>query len=342
MTGCRHCNLPPEITIKDVNDLVKSRGGKLLSKEIKNSRSKVTIECNAKHVFRIDWDHLKQGDWCGRCSGSHSEELCRVHFEDIFGENFFKTKPKWLLNYNGNRMEIDGYSEKLRIGFEYNGVQHYKKSYYTKSQKELEERINSDKLKQMLCKKNGVKLFVITYETDVINFEKEILRQAKKLKVHHLIKKNYSIDMNRSYTNKSQYQRLEEYCKSKNGKLLSKYWTKSRDKYTFYCNIHNISWQSTADSIFSKNTWCTECGKESIGKRFKIDFERRLESLAEIHKAKIVKADYYGQRKTYQFICNKGHRVEIYWHIRDLKKRKLFCLKCKSEFKFDVSFYSIK
>ena len=39
---------------------------------------------------------------------------------------------------------------------------------------------------------------------------------------------------------------------------------------------------------------------------------------------------------------NKGHRVEIYWHIRDLKKRKLFCLKCKSEFKFDDSFYSIK
>ena len=52
-------------------------------------------------------------------------------------------------------MELDGYSEKLKIGFEYQGKQHFKLTYYSKNQKILKERILDDKLKARICKRKN-------------------------------------------------------------------------------------------------------------------------------------------------------------------------------------------
>ena len=80
----------------------------------------------------------------------------------IGGEWEYRTQPfTWLVNDNGNKMEIDGYNPKLKLGFEHHGLQHYKVGYYTKTKKDLEKSKKRDKQKEKLCYENGIKLIVI-------------------------------------------------------------------------------------------------------------------------------------------------------------------------------------
>ena len=111
--------------LKELADIAKRRGGKLLSKQW-DSKSKMEFECFHGHVFQKATSSLKRGSWCPTCKAYHrTEEICRLYFEHIFGHKFSKIHPGWLLNVNGNRLELDGYSKECMVAFEYNGRQHY-------------------------------------------------------------------------------------------------------------------------------------------------------------------------------------------------------------------------
>lgn len=94
-----------------------------------------------------------------------SEELCRDIFEEHFEQKFEKTRPEWLRNpETGRKLELDGYCEKLKIAFEYNGEQHYVfPNAFHKTEKEFKKQVFRDRVKKKLCKKNGVKLISIPY-----------------------------------------------------------------------------------------------------------------------------------------------------------------------------------
>ena len=58
-------------------------------------------------------------------------------------------------------MELDGYNEEHKIAFEHNGIQHYEIGVYSRTEKDLEQRIKDDNLKVDLCENMGIKLIVI-------------------------------------------------------------------------------------------------------------------------------------------------------------------------------------
>lgn len=90
--------------------------------------------------------------------------LDKILPKEIFIDNF---RPDWLKNPNTNRnLELDRYYPNLKIGFEYNGLQHRKKIDA--------EQWERDKIKKSLCAKAGViKLVVYKRElTESIILEK--------------------------------------------------------------------------------------------------------------------------------------------------------------------------
>jgi hypothetical protein len=93
------------------------------------------------------------------------EEKCRQTLEEIYGVKFPKVRPAWLRNpESGKNMELDGYNDTVKVGFEYNGEQHYCfPNRWHKYKWEFEKQIDRDKLKDNLCKKNNIFLIKIPY-----------------------------------------------------------------------------------------------------------------------------------------------------------------------------------
>jgi len=81
---------------------------------------------------------------------------------------FMPKRPEFLKLSDENiyeRLEIDCYNEELKLGIEYNGIQHYEyDSYLHKGDiKNLHKQQLKDKIKENLCEENNIKLIMIPY-----------------------------------------------------------------------------------------------------------------------------------------------------------------------------------
>lgn len=110
-----------------------------------------------------------------------SEEFCRSVAEDIFHEPFPKAHPEFLKNPNsGRNLEIDCFCEKLGIGIEFNGIQHYKyPNPFHRSREEFLKGLARDKFKIETCKANGILLIIIPYTMPKSRIRQYILDRVK-------------------------------------------------------------------------------------------------------------------------------------------------------------------
>ena len=103
--------------IKELKDLAKSRGGKLISKKYVNQHKKLEWECKFGHKWFATYQPIKNGGWCSVCSSGLGERLTRIAFETIFKKKFKKERPDWLKSRDGYNFELDGYNPKLKLAF---------------------------------------------------------------------------------------------------------------------------------------------------------------------------------------------------------------------------------
>jgi len=161
------------------------------------SLSEATIECPKGHVFKTTPSRFKKG---GRCPNSECrhyirEALCRTVFERLFQEQFPKIngKKSFIKSLKTDRhLELDGYSDKLKIAFEYQGEQHYKA--IARFGNNISNIQKIDRYKAEQCKIFGVSLLQIPHyklrrnmdkaEIDLTNL---IIEWAKKNNLIHLL-----------------------------------------------------------------------------------------------------------------------------------------------------------
>lgn len=157
--NCPKCSGKYLISKEECLEFISKRGGILLSDKVKSATEMLSIKCSSGHEFQINWNRLKSGRWCNRCSKSRfiGEEIARQFMEFIFDDKFKKTKPKWFTDGN-SRFELDGFCEPLKVAFEYDGDQHFRHvSKFSKTN--LEDIQKADKVKSYLCAINSVRLF---------------------------------------------------------------------------------------------------------------------------------------------------------------------------------------
>ena len=77
-------------------------------------------------------------------------------------------------------LEIDGYCEKYKIGFEHNGKQHYEfPNIYHKNEGEFKYQLQRDIFKRRMCKNMGVELITIPYNVPESQLEIYIVEKLR-------------------------------------------------------------------------------------------------------------------------------------------------------------------
>ena len=96
---------------------------------------------------------------------SKGEAICCQVMEELTGKRFTTVRPPFLKNPETNRnLEIDCYNDELKIGVEYNGIQHYVYPNFTgQSYEQFINQVRRDEYKIRACDEHGVYLITVPY-----------------------------------------------------------------------------------------------------------------------------------------------------------------------------------
>jgi hypothetical protein len=304
-TWCPECRGTKRLSIKGMESIAKSRGGRCLSKEYINAHVKLHWECLEGHRWKSTPSSIKYSEtWCPECSKGLSERLCRAHFEQTFGMPFPSSRPKWLKNDRGNQMELDGYCEYLKIGFEHQGEQHYSSNNpFTKSERELEQRVSDDSLKLELCKQEGVALVLIPELFTRLRFkdlQRYIYDACQELAIatpKGMLERKIDLTSAWSIGTRKRYKELQEIANSYGGKCLSSNYLGALHDLEWECKKGH-RWKATPSAIKNSAAWCREC-------RFSLS---AMQSFAESRGWKCLSSEYVNAKTNLEWECGKGHQ----------------------------------
>lgn len=156
-----------------VRKIIEDKGGKLnLNWQYTKSTDKFFVVCEKGHRWATCWNVIRSGHWCPHCKVYRNEQLFRETLEKYTGHFFPSQRPRWL-KYNTRPLELDGYNEKEKIAFEYQGNHHYTVGFFS-GKLSLEEVRKRDEFKKKQCELHGVTLIVMPYWVTKENWVLEI------------------------------------------------------------------------------------------------------------------------------------------------------------------------
>lgn len=188
--GCPKCGIERRsakrrLNVKKVDEYCLALGYERLSSYDKNS-TKLTLRCvRDGSTFQMRFNDLQFGHGCPTCNasiGSYPERLCRYYFEFFTGKPFVRQRPAWL-----DGLEVDGYNDELRLGFEYNGRLHRLELEHFYREKDgprsFSRRLENDRRKQAMFSAAGRRLVVIGDEIHARDLGRHIHQELSRLGV---------------------------------------------------------------------------------------------------------------------------------------------------------------
>jgi hypothetical protein len=286
-------------SVIDAKALAKERGGDFLSTKYTTSNSKYYWRCSVGHKWIATYNKISQGRWCPECAQGRSEKLVKELFENMFGDTFRKSRPKWL-TIDNKLHELDGYSKKLKLAFEYQGIQHYEKIDFFTQNMSHERRKKIDDLKLKICSHNNVILIQIPYTVKENNLQRYITNKV--------IKQGYPKEkINSEQINIYQlppYKRvdkkyLKQLAAKHNGKCLSSYMRGV---------VYHVNWEckrghgwSASPSNVRRGHWCPHCAG-NIRKNIK-----DMQMLAQTRGGICLSKKYINTKSKLKWKCKRGH-----------------------------------
>lgn len=322
------------LNIEQMHELAKKRGGVCLSTKYINNGTSLKWQCADGHQWMATPSSIKLGSWCPECGLKNIvENICREIFEKIFDKKFPKIKPSWLVNDAGNRMEFDGYNEKLQIAFEYHGEQHfsYKEFFYRGSKEKFIKRKSDDDKKHQLSKDRGVRLIEIPHTVAISDLYKYIIAQCEDLGVQ--IPRHNKIDVGaiQSTYRAKNLMLLQEIAEEHGGKLISKIYLGTHSNHVWECSMGH-QWEATPHNI-KRDRWCPKCATEIRGNLTRLDIEQ-MQKLAEKHGGKCLSETYLNAGTKLKWQCANNH----IWEATPNKiQQGRWCARCSRRFPLDIN-----
>ena len=175
---CKLCtNKNIKFTYEEVKEYIESQGDKLLSKEYKNNKNKLEIQCCEGHIYERRYDKYRQGQRCPICNSSGGEQILYNILKKLNIE--FEREKRFKDCKDVNTLPFDTYIESLNLIIEFDGEQHFKPKF---GEKEFYEIVYHDAIKNSYCEDNNINLLRIPFWN--IDFMEEIVKN----KIDELIK----------------------------------------------------------------------------------------------------------------------------------------------------------
>ena len=143
--------------------------------EYKNVDIKVCIICPKHGEFWQTPSHHISGRGCTKCKMSLYEKTVKKTLDKLHIDYKFEVGNKtlkWIKN-----LRLDFFIPILNIAIEVQGEQHYKPVNMFGGYESFEKTIKRDKLKKSICEENGVKLYYIKYDDDIVRETLKILKE---------------------------------------------------------------------------------------------------------------------------------------------------------------------
>lgn len=151
---------------KYINDYFDEFGYKLLSKEYKNNKKLLLVQCPEGHLWKVRFDNFYSGQRCPNCIETKGEQK----ISNYLVSSNIKYIPQHKYNdcrYK-NPLAFDFYLLDYNTCIEYQGEQHYfpvdfagKGEKWAEKQFKLNQK--RDQIKREYCNKNNIKLIEIPY-----------------------------------------------------------------------------------------------------------------------------------------------------------------------------------
>ena len=327
--------------LQKAQQYAESKGGKCLSEIYINQKTKLEWTCsniNHKSWFSTFEKAVLLGRWCPECGiYYYKEHIIRNLLDYLLDTKFIKTKPKWNINpKTNNYLELDGYSETLRIAFEFQGEHHYKEGVFSNTKDDLEYIQFKDKIKKQNCENNNIKLLVIDNKFQ-LSQKKLILNYILKLlNEHHIIitKKINEVEINNIFNLMISHQenylnKAKEVALSKHGQCLSEIYINANEHLRWRCAIGH-EWNAPYSRVVISNSWCLQCTHIDISKRYRNkNGLKEAQNYAISKNGNCLSDEYINSNTKMKWRCYQNHEWESSY--KDIKRNK-WCPKCSGKF----------
>jgi hypothetical protein len=327
---CPYCGGTIKLTIEEMQNIAKEKGGLCLSTHYESARKKLKWQCKEGHIWEAQPDSIKHGSWCPKCSELISERICRKILENIFNEKFPKSRPEWLLTSQGKRMELDGYCKKLGIAFEYQGIQHYKHVPLFHETRTLERQKTWDELKRKKCLENNIILIEVPYNIDYEKMPDYILQECKKRNMEiPKITKSLDYKLMNIYS-PEKLKEMQEIANEKGGLCLSTKYVNNSTKLRWQCREgHN--WE-TAPHHVKAGEWCPKCAVKRVADSRRLSLED-IQEIAQRKEGFCLSKEYINNRTNLKFQCKNEHIWEA--SVSNIKAGK-WCPVCAGNIRLKI------
>lgn len=185
---CPYCAGLAKKSLQHCIDVAVSRNGTCLSSQYVNNSTKMRWQCKEGHQWDAKYNTIQQGSWCPRCNESKGERS----ISEILSELNIAYEREWRLP--NSSLRCDFYLPQHKIVIEYDGIQHFEISRWSKTYDELRVIQERDVLKNKLVLSLECRMIRISYccedirkfICEAIDAEESFIVSNRCLYKHHL------------------------------------------------------------------------------------------------------------------------------------------------------------
>lgn len=312
---CRPCYGNAPLSIELMQETAAERGGKCISAVYVNTAALLTWECAIGHRWAAAPNNVRgKGSWCPTCRINVGEEISREILKEAFpGETFDRTRLEpWM-----EGRELDGYSPRRRLAFEYQGVQHYRRvPHFHRNEGDFEAQVERDFFKVTKCDEEWVTLLIIPYtikkdelRTFIRDFLEEVGYDIAPISVP--MKDIYARIRAHNTQTDQQYSKALAVIQAKGGTCLSTHYISYRTKLEIRCGKGHVffaSLEAIDQPTYRGPRFCNECS----GRRRWTDARLRdvLEARGYTFIRSRMSTELSRQRPLVDLICPHGHEMK--------------------------------